>query len=389
MKITGVGSVVVNADMRNWVFVKIETDQPGLYGWGEASLEWKTRAVVGAVEDFAPFVVGEDPRRIEHLYQKLYRQSFWRLGVIGMSAISGIEQALWDIKGKALGVPVYELLGGRVRDRVRMYTHLGGGQMESVYETFDVGPLIDLAHEVVDRGYTALKVVFVPYSQPLEGASKAKRLELLMRGLREAVGEEIDIMVDFHGRTYPATAIEYIRALAPFRPYFCEEPVPPEQTDALLEVRRQTTVPIATGERLVGRHQFAPLFEKRACHVIQPDLCHCGGLWEARKIAAAAETYQMGVAPHNPLGPVANAVALHFALATPNFLIQEDMLTDVPWRWEVVQSTLETKDGYWLPSQAPGLGIDVDEAAASAHPFEQERIHALSIRAPDGAVLDW
>ncbi len=374
--------------MRNWVFVKIETDGD-LWGGGEGSLEWKTRSVVGAVEDFAPVVVGEDPRRIEHLYQKMYRQSFWRLGVIGMSAISAIEQALWDIKGKALGVPVYELLGGRVRDRVRMYTHLGGGQMESVYETFDVGPLIDLAQEVLDRGYTALKVVFVPYSEPLEGAAKIRSFAALMGRLREAVGDDVDIMIDFHGRSYPAMAVQYIRAVEEFHPYFCEEPVPPEMPDALLEVRQQTRVPIATGERLVGRHQFVPLFEKRACHVIQPDLCHCGGLWEARKIAAAAETYQMGVAPHNPLGPIANAVALHFALATPNFLIQEDMLTDVPWRWDVVRSTLETRDGYWLPSEAPGLGIDVDEDAARRHPFQQERMHSLTIRAPDGAVLDW
>src|SRR5438094_792937 len=167
MKITAIRTVVVNAEMRNWVFVKVETDEAGLFGWGEASLEWKTRGVVGAVEDLTPMVVGEDPTRIEHVYQKLYRQSFWRLGVIGMSAISGIEQACWDITGKSLGVPVYRLLGGAVRDRVRMYTHLGGGSMKAVYETFDPAPLIDLAQSVVSRGYTALKVVFVPYSEPL------------------------------------------------------------------------------------------------------------------------------------------------------------------------------------------------------------------------------
>jgi len=389
MRITALKTVVVNAEMRNWVFVKVETDQPGLYGWGEASLEWKTRSVVGAVEDFAPMVLGEDPRRIEHLYQKLYRQSFWRLGVIGMSALSGIEQALWDIKGKLYGVPVYQLLGGRVRDKVRMYTHLGGGHMKAVYETFDVEPLIDLARGVIARGYTAIKVVFVPYSEPLEGVGKVRRFARLMAQLREAVGDAIDIMIDFHGRTLPAMAIQYINAVTEFRPFFCEEPVPPENLEALVEVRQAVRVPIATGERLVGRHQFRPLFEQRACHVIQPDLCHCGGLFEARKIAAMAETYQMGVAPHNPLGPVANAVALHFALATPNFLIQEDMLTDVPWRWDVIKGSLQTEGGYWLPSERPGLGIEVDETAAARHPFQQEIIHALTIRAPDGAVLDW
>ena len=389
MKITRLKTVVVNAEMRNWVFCKIETDQPGLFGWGEGSLEWKTRSVVGAIEDFAAVVVGEDPRRIEHLYQKMYRQSFWRLGVIGMSAISAIEQALWDIKGKILAVPVYELLGGSVRDRVRMYTHLGGGIMKSVYETFEVGPLIELALKVINSGYTAVKVVFVPYSEPLEGIRKVKQFARLMEKLRGAVGDGIDIMIDFHGRTYPAMAIEYINAVSEFRPYFCEEPVPPENTEALREVREKVSVPIATGERLVGRHQFRPIFEQRACHVIQPDLCHCGGLFEAKKIAAMAETYQMGVAPHNPLGPVANAVALQFALSTPNFLIQEDMLADVPWRWEVVKSSLVTEEGYWLPSNEPGLGIEVDEERAKDHPFQQEVMHSLSIRAPDNAILDW
>lgn len=207
MKITAVRTVVVNAEMRNWVFVKVETEEAGLFGWGEASLEWKTRAVVGAVEDLAPMVTGEDPTQIEHLYQKLYRQSFWRLGVIGMSAVSGIEQACWDITGKSLGVPVYRLLGGAVRDRVRMYTHLGGGSMEAVYETFDPAPLIDLAQQVVAKGYTALKVVFVPYSEPLMGFPYVKRLRELMEKLRVAVGDGVDIMIDFHGRTYPATAI--------------------------------------------------------------------------------------------------------------------------------------------------------------------------------------
>jgi galactonate dehydratase len=389
MKITAINTVVVHAEMRNWIFVKVETDSPGLYGWGEGTLEWKTRAVVGAVEDLAPMVLGEDPRRIEHLYQKMYRQSFWRLGVIGLSAISAIEQALWDIKGKDLGVPVYQLLGGRVRDKVRMYAHLGGGNMKAVYETFDVEPLIDLAQQVIDSGYTAVKVVFVPYSEPLEGIGKVKQFANLFGKLRAAVGDKLDIMVDFHGRTTPAMAIQYINAIEEFRPFFCEEPVPPENVGSLLEVRENTRSPIATGERLVTRHQFRELFERRACHVIQPDLCHCGGLWEARKIAAMAEVYDMGVAPHNPLGPVANAAALQFALATPNFLIQEDMLTDVPWRWDVVKSDLRFEHGYWLPCEAPGLGIEVNEQAAKRHPFKQEVMHSTTVRAFDGAILDW
>jgi galactonate dehydratase len=389
MKITGVRTLIVNAEMRNWVFVKVETDQDGLFGWGEASLEWKTRAVTGAVEDFIPMLLGEDPTRIEHIVQKLYRQSFWRLGVIGMSAISGIEQACWDILGKILHVPVYKLLGGAVRERVRMYTHLGGGDMRAVYETFDAGPLIDLARQVIERGYTAVKVVFVPYSEPLMGIGHVKKFASLMERLRLAVGDSVDIMIDFHGRTYPAMAVEYIQAIAEYRPFFCEEPVPPENVDALRQVREAVRVPIATGERLTTRHQFREVFEKSACHVIQPDLCHCGGLLEGKKIAAMAEAYYMGVAPHNPLGPVANAVALHFALSTPNFLIQEDMLADVPWRWEVVEHSLTTRDGYWQVSDQPGLGIRVNEAEAARHPFKQEVIHSTTIRAADGAILDW
>ena len=388
MKITDVRTFTVNAGMRNWVFVKLETDTPGLIGWGEASLEWKTRAVAGAVEDLKAFLVGEDPTRVEHIYQKLYRQPFFRPGVIGQSAISGIEQACWDISGKALGVPVYKLLGGAVREKVRMYTHLGGGQVDSVYSSFDPGPVCDLALEVVERGYTAVKVVFVPFSEPLMGPEFATKLASVMAALRDAVGDGIDIMIDFHGRTYPAVAIDYINAVTDYRPYFCEEPVPPENIDALLEVRRAVRVPIATGERLVSRHQFRPIFERQAAHVIQPDLCHCGGLLEAKKIAAMAETYYMGVAPHNPLGPIANAAALHFALSTPNFLIQEDMLTDVAWRWDVVESSLKTQDGYWLPTEAPGLGIAVNEAEAAKHPFVQEPLTS-AVYAPDGAVLDW
>ena len=388
MKIADIKTVVVNARMRNWVFVKVETDTPGLDGWGEASLEWKTRAVAAAVDDLKPFILGDDPTRIEHLYQKLYRQPFFRPGVIGLSAISGIEQACWDILGKHLGVPVYKLLGGAVRDKVRMYTHLGGGEMSSVYESFDATRVIDLALQVIARGYTAVKVVFVPYSEPLMGVPYVKKFAAVMGRLREAVGDRVDIMIDFHGRTYPAVAIEYINAVAEYRPYFCEEPVPPENIDALAQVRQAVRVPIATGERLVTRHQFREVLEKQAAHVIQPDLCHCGGLLEAKKISAMAEAYYVGVAPHNPLGPIANAAALHFALSTPNFLIQEDMLADVPWRWEVVESALKTENGYWLPCDQPGLGVKVNERAAAQHPFEQEKLQS-AVYAPDGAVLDW
>ena len=391
MKIANVKTVVVNAEMRNWVFVKVETDE-GLFGWGEASLEWKTRSLLGAVEDFTPMVVGEDPTRIEHLYQKMYRQSFWRVGVIGLSAISAIEQACWDILGKSLQQPVYRLLGGAVRDRVRMYTHLGGGDMRAVYESqlsADPQVFVDRALEVVARGYTAVKVLITPPTESLNSIVAYRYAEKMMEALRLAVGDGVDILIDCHGRHSLGNAIEFCRVLAPYRPYFIEEPVPPDNVDVLVEVRKASPVPIATGERLVTRYQFRDVIEKQACHVIQPDLCHCGGLWEAKKIAAMAEVYTMGVAPHNPLGPVANAAALHFDLSTPNFLIQEDMLTDVPWRWEVVQHSLKTENGYWLPTDAPGLGVAVDEAAAARHPFKQEVLHSMTVRAKDNAILDW
>ncbi len=392
MKITAVKPLVVHAEMRNWIFVKVETDQAGLWGWGEATLEWKTRSVVGAVQDFEPMIIGEDPTRIEHLYQKMYRQSFWRTGVIGLSAISGIEQACWDILGKFLNQPVYKLLGGAVRTKVRMYTHLGGGDMRSVYETQwndDAKLFVDRALEVVAKGYSAVKVLITPPTESLNSIAAYRYAEHTMEAIRRAVGEKTDILVDCHGRHSLANAIEFCRVLAPYRPYFVEEPVPPENINVLAEVRKASPVPIAAGERLVTRYQFREIFEKLACHVIQPDLCHCGGIWEAKKIAAMAEVYTMGVAPHNPLGPVANAAALHFDLSTPNFLIQEDMLADVPWRWEVVQHALATEGGYWLPPDAPGLGIEVNEKAAGNHPFEQEVLHPLTVRAHDDAILDW
>jgi len=388
MKITDIRTLVVNAQMRNWVFVRIDTDVPGLYGWGEGTLEWKTRAVAGCVEDFKPLLLGRDPTRIEFLWQIMYRHSFWRLGVIGASAMSAIEHACLDITGKSLGVPVYKLLGGRVRDKVRMYTHLGLGNMKAVYETAGAEALVERAQEVLARGYRALKVLIVPISMPLTGLPAVRHSAELMAKLRQSVGEDVDIMIDFHGRTTTGQAIEYIHALEEFHPLFCEEPVSPKQTEALLEVRRSVRAPIATGERLATRWEFRRICELQACHVLQPDLCHCGGLMEARRIAAMGETYLMGVAPHNPNGPIANVVALHFDLATPNFLIQEDMVGDVPWRFDVVQTKLRSANGYWLPLDEPGLGVEVNEAEAKKHPFQQEVLEQMVFH-EDGSVAEW
>lgn len=390
MRITAIDTRVVHAEMRNWVFVRVETDQPGLIGWGEATLEWKTRSVVGAVEDLAPLLIGRDPRDIEQAVRVARKHSFWRLGAIGMSALSGIEVALWDILGKDLGVPVWRLLGGKVRDKVRVYTHLGLGDMRAVYETMDAAPLVARAHEVVAKGYRAFKAVFVPYTHfhaPLPEVDKVARM---MAALRDAVGPEVEVMVDFHGRpASAAAALAYIEALAPARPMFVEEPVPPGETASLRAVAERTTVPLATGERLVDRPEFGDLLAARAVDIIQPDICHCGGLSEAKKIAAMAEAVSVGVAPHNPLGPIAGVAALHFAVSTPNHVIQEEMVGAVPWYFEVVRGPIRMVDGFWQVPDAPGLGVEVDEAACARHPFAQEVIHTQNAVLDDGTIVDW
>ncbi|AZO61053.1 galactonate dehydratase [Mesorhizobium sp. M1A.F.Ca.IN.022.07.1.1] len=390
MRIVAITTRVVNADMRNWVFVRVETDQPGLYGWGEATLEWKTQAVVGAVNDLAPLLVGRDPRDIEQAVRILKKHSFWRLGVIGMSAVSGIELALWDIFGKWLDQPVWRLLGGKVRDRVKVYTHLGLGDMRAVYETLETEPLVRRASEVVATGYRALKAVFIPYSHyhaPLVEVDKVGRL---MEALRKTVGPEVEIMVDFHGRPASAsTALAYIDALAPYRPMFVEEPLPPGETGALAQLVAKSRVPIATGERLIDRPEFDDLFRARAVDIVQPDICHCGGLLEAKKIAAMAEAVSVGVAPHNPLGPIAGAAALHFAVSTPNHLIQEEMVGAVPWYFEVVKGPIRMIDGCWQVPDAPGLGVEVDEAVADRHPYRPEVMHTTNAVLADGTIVDW
>jgi galactonate dehydratase len=390
VKITSVMTRVVNAELRNWVFVRVETDQSGLYGWGEATLEWKTRAVAGAIEDLAPLLLGRDPRDIEQLVRVMKKQSFWRLGVIGMSAVSGIELALWDILGKSLGVPVWRLLGGKVRDRVKVYTHLGLGDMRAVYETLDAEPLVQRAREVADKGYHAFKAVFIPYTNYTASLPEIDKVARMMEALREAVGPSIDIMIDFHGRTASvAAALAYIEALAPGRPLFIEEPLPPGDTPGLSAVAAKSRVPIATGERLVDRFEFDDIFRSRAVDIVQPDICHVGGLMEAKKIAAMAEAASVGVAPHNPLGPIAGVAALHFAVSTPNHVIQEEMVGAVPWYFDVVQGPIRMVDGYWQIPELPGLGIEVNEAECARYPFQQEVIHTVNAVLGDGTIVDW
>lgn len=390
MKITAVKTTVVNAEMRNWVFIKVETNEAGLYGWGEATLEWKARAVVGAVEDIAPLLIGRDPRDIEQAVRVMHKHGFWRMGVIGTSAISGIEVALWDILGKDLGVPVWRLLGGKTHDRVPVYTHLGLGDMRSVYETMQVHALVEAGLAVVEKGYRAVKVVFIPYTHYTARIRAVDHVAKLMQALREAVGDDIEIMVDFHGRPASVTAaLDYIRAIAPGRPLFAEEPVQPGNPRLMRAVAEQSPIAIAGGERLIGRVEFEPLFRMHALDIAQPDIAHTGGLSEARKIAAAAETAGVGVAPHNPLGPLASAAALHFDIATPNFVIQEEMSGAVPWYSEVAETPIRMVDGAWQIPDAPGLGVEVNEAVAAKHPFVQEVLHAQQAVLDDGTVVDW
>jgi galactonate dehydratase len=392
MKITGIESHVCHARMRNWIFVKVLTDQPGLYGWGEATLEWHTRSVVGAIEDLAPLIVGEDPTRIEHLWQMMFRQHFWHgHGVVRATAISGIDIALWDIAGKLRGVPCHKLWGGPVRDYVRTYCHLGGGKMEDFYEASpaDAGRFADLAQQAVEEGFTAFKSMAVPETMPLEGLRPIRYAEACVRRMREAVGEEIDIMVDCHARPSPRMGLLFAKALEPYDLYWFEEPCWPETMEDIALIQRTVKTPIATGERLTSLAAFRDLLEKRACHVIQPDLTHCGGFSEGRRIAALAEAYRVAMAPHNPQGPVSTAASLEFGFAIPSYMICESVHGDVPWRQEVVSEgfTVEKKGRIVRPNQRPGLGIEINEAEVKKHPFRQE-ILQRSFYA-DGSVGDW
>jgi len=390
MRVTAVETTIVNAELRNWVLVRVRTDEDGLHGWGEASLNWKTRAVVGAVEDLAPMVVGRDPRDVEQIVRVLNKHSYYRLGIIGATAISGIEHALWDVFGKSVGQPVWRLLGGQVRDAVRVYTHLGLGDMRSVYDTVDVGPLRERAAAVVERGYDALKVVIIPYGHHLTVAAERRNVDKMMSALRATVGPDVDIMVDFHGRTSSvAAALQYIDVLAPYDPLFCEEPVPPGDTEALRQVAHRARSPIAAGERLVGLREFLQVLAAKAVHVAQPDLNHTGGLLEGKRIAAVADVEGVGVAPHNPNGPIAGAAALHFAVSTPNFVIQEEMSGAVSWYDDVVDTPMRRTGSHWAVPTAPGLGVEVDEREAAKHPYQPEVPHSSAAVLADGTVVDW
>jgi galactonate dehydratase len=392
MKITAIETLVCHARMRNWVFVKVLTDQPGLWGWGEATLEWHTRSIVGAIEDIKHLLVGQDPTRIEYLWQIMYRQHFWHgNGIVRGTAISGIDIALWDIMGKVQNLPCHRLWGGPVRDYVRTYCHLGSGKMEDFYccDPSDASRFGDLARRAVEDGFTAFKSMAVPETVPLEGLQPIRYAEACVRAMRDAAGEGIDIMVDCHARPSPRMGMLFAKALEPYDLFWFEEPCWPETVQDIALIQRAVKTPIATGERLVGLHAFRDLLEARAASVIQPDITHCGGLTEARRIAALADAYRVSMAPHNPQGPVSTAASIEFGFATPSYIICETVHGDVPWRADVVKEgfTVERKGRIVRPNSRPGLGIEIDEAEVRKHPFEQEKV--LRTFYKDGSVGDW
>ncbi len=392
MKITRIETHVCHARMRNWIFVKVLTDQDGLYGWGEATLEWHTRGVVASIEDISELVIGEDPRRVEHLWQMMHRQHFWHgNGIVRATAIAGIDLALWDILGKVAGMPCSSLWGGPVRDHVRTYCHLGGGNMEDFYETpvENAARFADLARQAVADGFTAFKSMAVPSTLPIEGLKPVRAAEKAVAAMREAVGDDIDIMVDCHARPSPAMGMQFAKALEPYGLYFFEEPCWPESREGLAAIAAAVRTPIATGERVTHLSEFRDLFMAGACAICQLDITHCGGLTGARRIAALAEAWRISLAPHNPQGPVSTAASLEFGFSQPSYIICETVHDDVPWRQDVVTEgfKVEKVGRIVRPNTRPGLGIEINEAEVRRHPFQQEILQRVFLS--DGSVGDW
>jgi len=357
-----------------WLFLKMHTDE-GLVGWGEPIVEGWSRTVAECVQEMGRYLIGQDPRRIEHHWQALYRGAFYRGGPVLTSALSGIEQAMWDITGKCLGAPVHQLLGGAVRERIRLYGHVGGQDAAAYGES---------GKKSLQRGFTAVKTCPFGAVRFVESPAFVRETVARVAALREAVGEEVDIGLDFHGRVSPAMAIQLAKALEPLHPMFIEEPCLPGNVDAMVAVARSTSVPIATGERLFTKWGFREVLEKQAAAILQPDVSHAGGILEVRKIAAMAEAYYAAIAPHCPLGPISLAACLQVDACTPNFLCQEQVSLGEGY----LKQPFVLKDGHVDVPAAPGLGIEVDEAALA------EKLYDGSWETPrlwhaDGSVADW
>lgn len=362
---------------RNWVFVNVLTDTE-LYGWGEATLEGKEETVAACVRELGASLIDKDPVAVEHHWQALYRHGFWRGGVVLGSALAALDQALWDLRGKAWGVPVYQLLGGPTRQLLRLYTHVGiynPAEMES-----------DAERDVAD-GFTAMKTGAWAGDSALPEHEAIDAFASRVGRLRETVGPGVDIMIDNHGRSRPSAAVRLMEALQPYRLLWLEEPTQPDDLEALRRVRAAgPRMDIATGERLYSKWDFVPLLEGRLVDVIQPDLCHAGGITEVKKIAALAEAYYVQVAPHSPQGPVSTAAAAHVGMAIPNFLILE-FVRSTPYRDRVLKEPWPVKDGHLDVPDRPGLGVELDEAALAASPPRRVGI-PRGAWAADGGVAD-
>jgi len=378
MKITAVEVFHVKP---RWAFVKISTDE-GIVGWGEVMVEGRARTVETAVREHTSFLIGQDPARIEYLWQSMYRNTFYRGGIVLVSAISGIEQALWDIKGKVLNVPVYELMGGMYRDKIRMYGHCWGATTEKI---------ITRALERQSNGFTAIKILLEPFTANRGVKRYIDGQIQRFAQIREAVGDDMDIAIDFHGRVNPDIAIQIIDGIVPYRPLFVEEACLPENTDAMDTIARKAMVSLATGERLVTRFGIRSLLEKHTVAVIQPDLCHAGGIAEVRRMAAMAEAYYVKVAPHNPLGPISLAANIQLGACTPNFLICEHF--GMKEEWDIGQGYLNKPfkivDGYITIPKTPGLGIEVDESMVEERSYPGDWDSPRLYADDDQSIVDW
>jgi galactonate dehydratase len=366
VKIVDVKSVVLGTAWRNLTFVQVITDE-GLVGVGEVRMLNHTDALRGYLTEAVPnHVLGHDPFEIENLVQRMYRNDYARAGEIAMSAIATIEMACWDIIGQALGQPLYKLLGGAVRDSVKAYAN-GWYTVERTPQQFH-----DAARSAVAKSYRALKLdPFGAGFYELERAEKLRSIALV-EAVRDAVGPDVEILIEMHGRFNPATAVEIARELEAFKPSWIEEPVPPENLAALQKASEKISIPIATGERIHTRYDYRQLFELQAADIIQPDITHFGGLLETKKLAAWAEAYYVLIAPHNVGGPVSTAAALHFAASTPNFKILEhfnDFAED--WVKAAAPGNPEVQDGYFALPQGPGLGVKLNEEVIREHPQQK------------------
>jgi galactonate dehydratase len=363
MKIVDIKTHVLSTAWRNLTFVQVMTDD-GLTGVGEVRMLNHTDALLGYLEEAGPnHILGHDPSNIEDLVRRMYLNDYARAGEIAMSAIAVIEMACWDIVGQSLGQPVYKLLGGEVRDRIKAYAN-GWYTVERTPTEFHAA-----AKRALEKGYQALK--FDPFGAgfyEIDHAEKLRAIELV-EAVRDAVGPETEILIEMHGRFNPATAVEMARNLEPFNPSWVEEPVPPENLKALKKAAEQISIPVATGERIHTRHDYRELFELQAADIIQPDISHFGGLLETKKLAAWADAYYVLVAPHNVGGPVSTAAALHFAASTTNFKIQEHF-NDFSEEWvkAVAPGNPEVVDGHFALPEGPGLGVTLNEDFLAEHP---------------------